>query len=101
MVKEMDDSWDSSVGIGTGYGLDDRMLEVRFPARGGNCSMFRSVLGPTQPPIQWAPGALPLGVKRSGPEADHSPLSSVSSAEVKGCVELYLHSPNYSSWLCD
>jgi hypothetical protein len=41
------------------------------------------------------PGVLSLGVKRSGREADHSPPSS---AEVKECVELYLHSPNMSSW---
>jgi hypothetical protein len=40
----------------------------------------RTALGPTQPPIQWVPGALSLGVKRSGREADHSPPSS---AEVK------------------
>jgi hypothetical protein len=32
-------------------------------------------------------------VKRPGGEADHSPPSS---AEVKECVELYLHSPNTS-----
>jgi hypothetical protein len=31
----------------------------------------------------------------SGREADHSPPSS---AEVKECVELYLHSPNTTSW---
>jgi hypothetical protein len=30
-------------------------------------------LGPTKPPIQWMPGALSLGVKRPGREADHSP----------------------------
>jgi hypothetical protein len=42
-------------------------------------------LGPTQTPIQWVPGALSLGVKRLGREADHSPPSS---AEVKECVEL-------------
>jgi hypothetical protein len=51
-------------------------------------------LGPTQPPIQWVWGALSLGVKRPGREADHSPPSS---AEVKECVELYLHSPNTPS----
>jgi len=46
--------------------------------------------GPTQPPIQWVPGALSLEVKHPGREADHSlPFS----AEVKECVELYLHSP--------
>jgi hypothetical protein len=49
----------------------------------------RTALGPTQPPIQWIPGALSLEVKRPGRETDHSPPSI---AEVKKCVELYLHS---------
>jgi hypothetical protein len=40
----------------------------------------RPALGPTQPPIQWVPGLLYLGVKLRGCEADHSPPSS---AEVK------------------
>jgi hypothetical protein len=40
----------------------------------------RKALTPTQPPIQWVSGALSLGVKRLGREADHSPPSS---AEVK------------------
>jgi hypothetical protein len=57
--------------------------------------MSRPALGPTQPPIRWVPGDLSPGVKRPGREADHSPPSS---AEVKGCVELYLHSLNMSSW---
>jgi hypothetical protein len=52
-------------------------------------------LGPTQPPIQWVPEALSLGVKRLGHEADHSPPSS---AEVKEWAELYLQSPNTPSW---
>jgi hypothetical protein len=52
-------------------------------------------LGPTQPPIQWVPGALSLGVKRLGREADHSPPSR---ADVKESVGLYLHSPNMLSW---
>jgi hypothetical protein len=34
-------------------------------------------------------------VKRPGHEADHS---HPSSAEVKECVELYIHSTNTSSW---
>jgi hypothetical protein len=54
----------------------------------------RTALGPTQSPIQWVPGALSLGAKRLGREADHSPPSS---AEVKECVELYFHSPNTPS----
>jgi hypothetical protein len=40
----------------------------------------RMALGPTQPPIQWVPGALSLGVKWLGHEVDHS---LPSSAEVK------------------
>jgi hypothetical protein len=52
--------------------------------------LSRPALGPTQPPIQWVPGALSLGVKQLGREADHSPPSR---AEIKECVELYLHSP--------
>jgi hypothetical protein len=44
-----------------------------------------------QPPIQWVPEALSLGVKQPGREADHSPPSS---ADVKEWVELCLHYPN-------
>jgi hypothetical protein len=47
-------SWDSSVGIATGYGLDDRCSGFRFPA--GAWELFstasRPALGLTQPPIQ-------------------------------------------------
>jgi hypothetical protein len=76
------------------YGLDDRGSRVRFPTGDGIflfTTAFRTALEPTQPPIQWVPGALSLGVKQPGREADHSPPSS---AEVKEWVELYLHSPN-------
>jgi hypothetical protein len=54
----------------------------------------RPALGPAQP-IQWVPGALSLGIKRPGREADHSPPSC---AEVKEWVELYIHSPSTLSW---
>jgi hypothetical protein len=67
---------DSSVGIETGYGLDDR---GSIPGRGEvilSSTASRPALGPTQPPIQWVTEALPLGVKRLGREADHSPPSS-------------------------
>jgi hypothetical protein len=40
----------------------------------------RIALGPAQPPVQWVPGALLLGVKWLDCEADHSPPFS---AEVK------------------
>jgi hypothetical protein len=55
----------------------------------------RMSLGPTHPPAPWIPEALTSAVKRPGREAGHSPPSS---AEVKECVELYLHFPNISSW---
>jgi hypothetical protein len=53
---------------------------VNYSRRGLGIS--RTALGPTQPPIQWVPGTLSLGVKLPGREADHS---FPSSAEVKMC----------------
>jgi hypothetical protein len=55
-------------------------------------TMSRTALGPTQPPIQWVPRALSLGVKRPGHESDHSPPSS---AEVKN-VWSYTSTPQYT-----
>jgi hypothetical protein len=52
-------------------------------------------LGLTQPPIQQVPGDLSQGVKWLGCEADHS---LPSSAKVKECMELYLHSASMPSW---
>jgi hypothetical protein len=49
-------------------------------------------LGPTQPPIQWIPGDLSLGVKRPGREADYSPPSG---AEVKNAWS-YTSTPQYA-----
>jgi hypothetical protein len=72
-------SRESSVGIALCYGLDDRGSRVRFPAGAGNFPLHHRVQngsGATQPPIQWIPGDLSLGVKRPGREADHSPPSS-------------------------
>jgi len=57
-----DRSRDSSVGIAT------RLRAGR--------SGSRLALEPTHPPIQWIPGAISLGIKRPGREADHSPTSS-------------------------
>jgi hypothetical protein len=44
-------------------------------------AMSRMALGPTQPPIQWVPGAVSLGVKWPGCEADHSLPSSADVEE--------------------
>jgi hypothetical protein len=78
-------SRDSSVSTSLGYGLDDRMIGVQFPA-GGGVGIFlfdivsRPTLISTLPPIQWIPGTLSLGIKLPGREDYHSPTSS---AEVK------------------
>jgi hypothetical protein len=69
-----------------------------IPGGGGNFlfdTASRLALGLTQPPIQWVPRTLPLEVKRPRREADHSPPYS---DEIKESVDLYLHSPNTSSW---
>jgi hypothetical protein len=74
---------DSSVGVATGYGwtaegsvFDSWDRKEIFLSSGA----FRQALGPTQPPIQWVPGALSLAVNRPGREAHHSPPSN---AEIK------------------
>jgi hypothetical protein len=45
-----------------------------------NVFIVLPALGPIQPPIQWVSGAVSMGVKRPGREAEHLPPSS---AEVK------------------
>jgi hypothetical protein len=113
------------IGVALGCRLDVRGFESRQEL---GIHLFTTVskmaVGPTQPPIQWVPGALSLGVKRPGREADRS---RPSSAEINNawrytsapqyaflglkrpgreadhyfhlvprskCVEPYLHSPN-------
>jgi hypothetical protein len=62
------------------YGLDDRVIEVRSPAKFRDfplASVSRPALGPTQHPVQWLPGALSPGVKEQPwRDANHSPPSS-------------------------
>jgi hypothetical protein len=57
-------------------------------------TMSRMALGPTQPPIQWVPWALSLGVKWLWCEADHLHLVLRS---MHGAI---LPLPNMPSW-CD
>jgi hypothetical protein len=82
----------------------NRMLKYVIISRGQNSSPGRvknflfpmspiPVLGFTQPPIQWVPEALSSGLKWSGREADHSPLTS---AEVKK-TWTYTSTPPYAS----
>jgi hypothetical protein len=83
----------SVVGRAKGYGLDDLGVRVRVPVGSRMFSTSsRPALEPTQPRIQWAPGALSPGVKRPGLEADHLPVTSV---EVKN-MWIYVSTPSYT-----
>jgi hypothetical protein len=80
-LKRFGRSWDSSVSIAKGL----QAGRPRFDSR--QCKIFlfstasRPTLEPTQPPIQWVPGALSLGVKQQGHQADHLPPSSAKVME--------------------
>jgi hypothetical protein len=64
--------WATGWMIGRGGGFEYRQgLEIFLFD-----TMSRPALEPTQPPNQGVPGALSLGVKRPGCEANHSPPSS-------------------------
>jgi hypothetical protein len=83
-------SWDSVVGIATGYELDDRGVGVWVPVGSRIFSTSsRPALGPNQPSIQCVPVALSPGVKQQGCEAYHSPRTS---AEVKK-IWIYTSTP--------
>jgi hypothetical protein len=87
-IRAYSGSRDSSA---LGYGLNDRVFESRQGLESFlSTTASRPALGPTQSPIQWLSGAVSLGIERPESDAEHSPPSS---AEVKECVELYLHSP--------
>jgi hypothetical protein len=90
-LPNTDTKRDSSVGIATGYVLDD---PGSIP---GMARIFsktsRSTQGSTQPPIQRVAGTLSPGVKRPVREADHLYVVPRS-----GMVELYLHSLSVFSW---
>jgi hypothetical protein len=61
---------DSSVSIVTGYGLDDRMIRVRFPAGAGNLSFRHHVqIGSGAHPSSYPMGSFPGG-KAGGHEAN-------------------------------
>jgi hypothetical protein len=62
-------------------------------------TVFRPALGSTQPPIQWVPGAISLGIKQPGHEADHSCPSSSEVKNVWSYIStptIYLHGMGYN-----
>jgi hypothetical protein len=64
-------SRDSSVGIATGYGLDDRMIGIRIPAEAGNFFLRHRVQTGSEAHLASYPmgaGGVSLEVKRSGRE---------------------------------
>jgi hypothetical protein len=67
--------------------VDDRGFESR---QGLGIFLFTTVsgpaLGPTQPSIQWVPGALSLGVKRPWCETGHSSTTSVEVKNAWSCI---------------
>jgi hypothetical protein len=81
------ESRDSSVGIATGYGLDDREVKNFLFSMSS-----RPTPGSTKPPIQRVAGVLSLEPKRPGREANHSPPAS---ADVKK-IWIYTSTPPYA-----
>jgi hypothetical protein len=85
---------DSSVGIATGYGLDDKRSRSSSPGKVKSFLLStpsRPVLGSTQSPFKLVQGALSPGVKRPGRDVDHSP--SIST-EVKK-TWIYTSTPSH------
>jgi len=75
---------DSSLSVETG--LRVWKMGVQFPAGAVIgfflfVTAFRPALELTQPPIQWVPGIILLGVKRLERKADHSPPSRANVKE--------------------
>jgi hypothetical protein len=87
-------SHSSAVSIVTSYKLDNSGVRVQVPGRSEIFSTFRRFWGPTQPPIQWVPRALSLGVKQLEREADHSP--SASAAVKKTWIYTRTSTPPYA-----
>jgi hypothetical protein len=76
----------------------DRGSRIRFPEGAGNFFLLttasRMALGPTQPPIQWVPGALSLGYRgRDVKLTTH--LHLVQRPKMRGVMPPL---PNTSSW---
>jgi len=85
--------WGNSVSEVTRLWVDGVNNQGEISGRGNNGTYSPSgpVLRPTQPPVQWVPGALTPGIKQLGHEADCSPPSS---AKVKNACS-YTSTPQY------
>jgi hypothetical protein len=89
-------SRDKSVGIATGYRLDSRLSIPDKKKIFIFSTTSRPVLGSTEPPDQWVPVALSLGVKRPGRKFDDSPPSST---DIKGGGAIPpLHNNTLMAW---
>jgi hypothetical protein len=86
VIRTLSRSRDSSVGIATGYVLDNGGVEVPVPV---GLRIFSSLRRPDR--LWGPPSLLSTGVKRPGNEADHSP----TSAEVKK-LWIYTSTPPYA-----
>jgi hypothetical protein len=87
-------SSESSVGIAMVYGLHGRGSTLSKGKKYSSSPQLPSVLGPTQPPIQWVPWAVSPGVKQLGFEADLSPSFSVKFKN-SGTLPTLLHTPSW------
>jgi hypothetical protein len=91
-------SRDSSVGIVTGYGMDDRGVGVRVPVGS------RIVPSPRRPDRFWGPpsllfnghGRLSPWIKRPGRETDNS-LQLVPKSRIRGSIHPLPHTPSWRS----
>jgi hypothetical protein len=81
----------AGAGIAQWYSAGPRAVWSGFESRQGLgiflfTTAFRLALGPTQPPTQWVPGALSLGVKWPGREAYHAHLHLVPRSRMHGAI---------------
>jgi hypothetical protein len=80
----------SSFGIATGWTTKESRLNSRQEQEIFLSSiMSRPALEPTQPPVQWVPGAVYPGIKRQGVKL----TTLLHLVPMLRMVELYLHSP--------
>jgi hypothetical protein len=77
-------SRDSGVSIATGYGLDDRLVEVRgqVGSRIFYSPRRQDGSGVHHPPTQWVPGAFSPGESQQVREADHLPPPSAEDQKI-------------------